>query len=133
MAPPSDPDVIQKKVCNAFYSDDQMSTMGYTPGDLGLMLLRLFTGGLWLGGNVYLTSTQLIFELNAVNKLFHSGNKRVEIPLVEISQVTVKSGLGYKTIQLIIPQGDFKIRVRGAKEFANLIEETVAKAKSGMG
>jgi hypothetical protein len=129
MVSPSDPDVIQKKVCNAFYNDDQLATMGYTSGDLSLELVRLFMKGLWLGGNVYLTSTQLIFELNALNKLFHSGNYRVEISLVDVSQVIVKPALGYKIIQLMIPQGDFKIRVSGAKEFANLIEETLAKAK----
>ena len=130
MASPSDPDVIQKKVCNAFYKDEQLATMGYSSGDIGLELVRYFMKGLWLGGNISLTPTHLIFELNALNKLFHAGDYRVEIPLVEISQVIVqKPAIGFKIIQLMIPQGDFKIRVRGAKEFANLIEETVAKAK----
>ena len=129
MASPPDPDVIQKKICNAFYKDEQLTTMGYSSGDIGLELVRYFMKGLWLGGNVSLTSTQLIFELNALNKLFHSGDYRVEIPLVEISQVIVqKPVIGFKIIQVLIPQGDFKIRVKGAKEFASLIEETRAKA-----
>jgi hypothetical protein len=131
MTPPSAPDLIQKKVGNAFYNNDQLAKLGYGSGDLGLMLVQLFMGGLWLGGNVYLTSTKLIFELNKLNKLFHSGNYGVEIPLVEISRVTVKPSLGYKTIELMIPQGNFKIRVKGAKEFATLIEETIAHAKAG--
>lgn len=130
MASTSDPDLIQKKVCNAFYKDEQLTAMGYSSGNLGVELVRLFMKGLWLGGNASLTSTQLTFELNALNKLFHSGNYRVEIPLVEISQVIVKPAFGYKIIQLIIPQGDFQIRVSGAKEFAHLIEETLAKAKA---
>ncbi|HEX2619558.1 MAG TPA: hypothetical protein VHL11_05405 [Phototrophicaceae bacterium] len=131
MAASSDPDVIQKKIANAFYTDEQLSKEGYGGGDLGLMLVRIFMKGLWLGGNVYLTSTTLKFELNNLNKLFHSGNVQVEIPLTDITQVTViKPILGFMTIQLTIPDGDFKIRVRGAKEFASLIEETAAKAKS---
>jgi len=129
MVSPPDLDVIEKKVCNAFYKDDQLATLGYSSGDLGLELVRYFMGGLWLGGNVYLTSTKVIFELNALNKLFHSGNYGVEISLVDISQViVVKPALGFKIVQLMIPQGDFKIRVKGAKEFASLIEETRAKA-----
>ncbi len=130
MASTSDPGVIQKKVCNAFYKDEQLAKMGYSSGDIGLELVRYFMKGLWLGGNVSLIPTQLIFELNALNKLFHSGDYRVEIPLVEISQVIVgKPVIGFKIIQLMIPQGDFKIRVSGAKEFADLIEATVTKAK----
>ena len=86
--------------------------------------------GLWLGGNVYLTPTKLIFELNTLNKLFHSGDYSVEISLADISQViVVKPALGFKIVQVMNPQGDFKIRVKGAQEFANLIEETRAKAK----
>ena len=129
MVSPSDLDVIEKKVCNAFYKDDQLAKIGYSSGDISLELVRYFMKGLWLGGNIYLTSTKLIFELNALNKLFHSGNYGVEISLVDISQVlVVKPALGFKIVQLIIPQGDFKIRVKGAQEFANLIEETRAKA-----
>ena len=129
MAIPSDVDVIQKKVCNAFYKDDQLRTLGYSSGSLSLELAQYFMGGLWLGGNVYLTATRLIFELNALNKLFHSGNYGVEISLADIRQVIViKPTLGFKIVQLIIPQGEFKIRVKGATEFANLIEETRAKA-----
>jgi hypothetical protein len=130
MVSPSDPDLIQKKVCNAFYTDEQLAKLGYSSGELGLELVRLFMKGLWLGGTVYLTPTQLIFELNALNKLFHSGNYRVEISLAEISQVTVKPTFGYKIIQLNIPQGDFRIRVSGAKDFAALIEATRAKTTS---
>jgi hypothetical protein len=129
MVSPSDLDLIQKKICNAFYKDEQLAKLGYSSGDISLELVRYFMGGLWLGGNVSLTSTKLIFELNALNKLFHSSNYGVEISLAEIRQViVVKPALGFKIVQLIIPQGDFKIRVRGAKEFANLIEETRAKA-----
>ena len=121
--------LIQKKVANAFYKDDQLATTGYTSGDLGSELVRYFMKGLWLGGTVTLTSTRLMFELNALNKLFHSGNYQVEISLADIRQVIVKPALGYKIIQLMIPQGDFQIRVSGAKEFAQLIEETLAKAR----
>jgi hypothetical protein len=130
MVSSSDLDVIEKKVCNAFYKDEQLTKIGYSSGEIGLELARLFMKGLWLGGTVYLTSTKLIFELNALNKLFHSGDYRVEISLVNISQVIVKPSLGFKIIQLIIPQGDFKIRVRGATAFAGLIEETLASART---
>ena len=129
MVSPPEVDVIEKKICNAFYKDDQLAKLGYSSGDISLELVRYFMKGLWLGGNVYLTSTKLIFELNSLNKLFHSGNYGVEISLSDISQVIViKPTLGFKIVQLIIPQGDFKIRVKGAQEFANLIEETRAKA-----
>ena len=130
MTPPSDNDVLQKKVCNAFYTDEQLSKLGYASGSLSLELVRYFMTGLWLGGNVYLTPTRLIFELNALNKLFHSGDYSVEISLTDIRQVTVvKPTLGFKIVQVTSPEGDFKIRVKGAQEFANLIEETRAKAK----
>jgi hypothetical protein len=130
MATPSDSDVIQKKVCNAFYTDEQLSKLGYSSGSLSLELARYFMGGLWLGGNVYLTSTKLIFELNTLNKLFHSGDYGVEIALTDIRQVfVVKPTLGFKIVQVTNPLGDFKIRVKGAQEFANLIDETRAKAK----
>ena len=89
MAPPPDSDVLQKKVCNAFYTDEQLSKLGYSSGSVSLELARYFMGGLWLGGNVYLTATKLIFELNTLNKLFHSGNYGIEISLADISQVTV--------------------------------------------
>src|SRR6185436_20244949 len=99
MVSPSDLDVIEKKVCNAFYKDDQLAKIGYSSGDLGSELVRYFMKGLWLGGNVSLTSTKLIFELNALNKLFHSGDYRIEISLVDISQVIVQPALGYKIVQ----------------------------------
>src|SRR5690242_16943794 len=115
MAPPPEGDVIQKKVCNAFYTDEQLSKLGYSSGSLSLELVRYFMGGLWLGGNVYLTSTQLIFELNALNKVFHSGDYGVEIALADINQViVVKPTIGFKIVQVTNPQGDFKIRIKGA-------------------
>ena len=123
-----DPDVIQTKVCNAFFKDEQLTKLKYASGSISLELVRYIMGGLWLGGNISLTATKLIFELNRLNKLFHSGDYRVEIPLVDISQViVVKPALGFKTIQFIIPNGDFKIRVKAAQEFADLIQETRAK------
>lgn len=129
MTPPSDSDVIQKKVCNAFYTDEQLTKLGYSSGSISLELVRYFMKGLWLGGNVYLTPTKLIFELNALNKLFHSGEYGVEIALADINKViVVKPTLGFKIVQVTSPQGDFKIRVKNAQEFANLIEETHAKA-----
>jgi hypothetical protein len=129
MASPSDNDVLQKKVCNAFYTDEQLSKLGYSSGSLSLELARYFMGGLWLGGNVYLTPNKLMFELNSLNKLFHSGNYGVEIALSDISQViVVKPTLGFKIVQVTSLQGDLKVRVKGAHEFADLIEETRAKA-----
>ena len=129
MPPPSDSNVIQKKVCNAFYTDEQLSKLGYSSGSLSLELVRYFMKGLWLGGNVYLTPNKLIFELNTLNKLFHSGNYGIEISLADISQVTVvKPTLGFKIVQVTSLQGDLKVRVKGAHEFADLIEETRAKA-----
>lgn len=88
-------------------------------------------GGLWVGGRVTLTTVDLTFAANAMNRMVQSGTLDVTVPLEAITSVHVTKaritnivvvGLGYHVL---------KVRCYGAAALAEAIEGAVRRRALG--
>jgi len=84
-------------------------------------------GGLWVGGTVLLTNTEIMFTPNAMNNAFHKGDNSVTIPLSLITSVEDEYGFITKIVKVTTKYGIFKIRCFGAKKFRELISQELSR------
>ena len=94
-----------------------------------LAAAKKICGGLWVGGAVTLTNESLEFRPNAANQFLHQGNYRVVVPLSEVAEVRSEFGFVTGIVCLDLPHATFKVRVYGAKEFAESIRERIKGLK----
>ena len=88
---------------------------------------KLF-GGLWVGGTVSLTSSNLSFVPNAINMASHKGDYSLCIPLVDITDLTHQIGFVTGIIRITTKRGVMKMRCYGAKKFLARIAQECASA-----
>jgi hypothetical protein len=81
-------------------------------------------GGLWVGGRAVLTTDDLRFEPNALNRSVHENDCSITVPLSAISSVTLQRSLVTHIIINETAYGPLKIRCRKAAEFAELVRVT---------
>lgn len=86
-------------------------------------------GGLWVGGRATLTSDDIRFEPNAMNRHMHSGIPSVSIPLASIEAITVKRGILTNIVELRLADQTFCLRCFKARAFACDIEKARATAR----
>ena len=91
--------------------------------------LRKASGGLWVGGRVTVTSTEVRLSANAMNRALTSGTMDIALPLPQIQEVTVEGGFITKIIRLDTTAGSVKFRCYGARGVADLIKSSMLKAK----
>ena len=86
-------------------------------------------GGLWVGGTAFLTENELTFKPNMMNKIFHTGENSLSIPLAEIINIEDKFGFFTRIIHITTANSTLKLRCYGAKAFAKSIQKTILDAK----
>lgn len=86
-------------------------------------------GGLWVGGRVTVTSTEVRLSANAMNRALTSGTMDIALPLPQIQEVTVEGGFITKIIRLDTTAGSVKFRCYGARGVADLIKSSMLEAK----
>lgn len=91
---------------------------------------KFLSGGLWVGGEIELSGSTIAFRPNAINRALHKADYRVEIPLVDMTDVRNEFGFVTGIISLLTDNGLLKIRVYGAKEFADAIRGRVAAVRT---
>lgn len=91
--------------------------------------LRKASGGLWVGGRVTVTSTEVRLSANAMNRALTSGTMDIALPLPQIQEVTVEGGFITKIIRLDTTAGSVKFRCYGARGVADLIKSSMLEAK----
>ncbi len=128
-----------KKAANALFADAKPGfeiyllplAVGGVPGAIAfgavLAAAKKLCGGSWVGGTVELLDNSLEFRPNAMNEFLHEGNYKVAIPYADIVRVHNEFGFISGIIRLELRHANFKVRVFGAKDFA---EEIRARASS---
>ena len=121
--------VLETKFVNALVSEAvanefQLPLLSKSNSDAVWSIVRWFKSyyrGLWVGGEVKITDTHLVFEPNYVNKLAHTGDTSFAVSLKTISGVTVEPGILTKIIAIATPERVYRIRCFGAKAFRDRI------------
>ena len=126
--------LIEKKLCNAFIQDAQVSYgYGFILSKLKaknvLTVIKYLLGGLWVGGNVFLYEDAIAFRPNIANKLAHKGDVSWEYPLTEIEDVFVSFGIVTQIVNLRTKYSLIRIRCYGANKFADNISCQVNHCK----
>lgn len=109
--------------------DVVMDLAGLKKGlDLVFLLTRAMSGGLWVGGRVFLTSHQLVFAPNSINKAVHmSSLAGVVIQLSDIASVTDEWAILTHIVNISTRSGvELKFRLYSAEEFSAAIRERVS-------
>ena len=82
-------------------------------------------GGLWVGGRMFVTDKEIIFNENSMNKALHKSDNGFSINLEEVN--LVERVFGFISGILVITTKDsvHKIRCMGAKRVAVQINEII--------
>lgn len=82
-------------------------------------------GGLWVGGRVTLTTVDLTFAANAMNRMVQSGTLEVTVPLEAITSVHVTKAKVTNIVVVGIGYRVLKVRCYKAAVLAEAIEAAV--------
>ncbi|WP_155766066.1 hypothetical protein [Mycobacterium colombiense] len=85
-------------------------------------------GGLWVGGRLTCTDTDVRFHANALNRSIQSGRLDIVIALRSIESVEVLPGVLTKIIAIRAGDRVTKIRCFGAAKVANQIRAAASSA-----
>lgn len=80
-------------------------------------------GGLWVGGNVYITTKSIIFKPNKLNTALQANIDAVEIPLKDIVNVSKEFGMITGIVSINTDSGSLKVRCYNASGFMERINE----------
>jgi hypothetical protein len=126
---PVPPNVRLKKMANALFPNAEAGgfvrlLMG-EGGQLGLGAVQKAMGGLWVGGDAWLTDTHFGFEPNALNRAAHkdADSLSVAIPLSHIRSARDRFGMFTRIIDVGVDGAVFSIRCYGARAFAAAIRQ----------
>jgi hypothetical protein len=114
-------DVLATKVANALIPGAASPFENVPKAGRSLSGYRTRRGGLWVGGRVTLTASELGFSPNLANRLAHYGDPSFAIPLSAIRQVDVEPGFFTKIIAVTWTGGVTRFRCYGAARFADQI------------
>lgn len=128
-------DIVATKPVNALIPGAEISFLAKflltsAHASLGLEAAKKFTGGLWVGGALSVFQHELVFRPNWLNRLFHRNIHGVAIPLMEISDVNVRSVFVTSIIDVVTQEGTLSVRCYGAAEFAEVIRRQAAVERS---
>jgi hypothetical protein len=80
-------------------------------------------GGLWVGGRVTLTRTDVAFAPNRLNAELHTGETTFRLALEDLTSVEVSRGVATSIVELQTATAVARFRCSGAKRFAEQIRD----------
>jgi hypothetical protein len=121
---------VEDAVAQVSGFDSALKAAGAAPRTVGVVLaaFKNYYGGLWVGGRVTLTDSNVIFEPNALNRSVHTGTLDISIPLSEISHVKCLPGFVTKIAAIHTAGGVLKVRCYGAPALVAAIEQARTSA-----
>lgn len=120
--------IIAERVANALIPAAETDLLGTSDGIA--KSFKEFYGGLWVGGKVRLTSSELGFEPNAPNRAVHQpGPLSQHIPLTDIESVAVNWGFITRIISVTTKTQTFKVRCFKADALADEIRAAAVASK----
>ena len=130
--------IIAAKAANALVEDAELSLPDVAGLDLIVPNLRTVKGvlaafkkaygGLWVGGRATLTTSDVNFRPNAVNRAIQTGSLDIAVPLSAIVDIQVLRGFVTQIIAIHTPGYVVKVRCFGAKAFASQIRSAARSA-----
>lgn len=134
--------ILTSKLSNALYPRDTVqlshgfdaaaSASGHAGSVRGSTeFVAKMMGGYWVGGTTTLTNERIVFTPNAMNIALQDGLTVIDIPLQDLTDVSVRWGVLTKIIDLTTRDRTISIRCFAAKKFAAAIEEQRKLQKSG--
>lgn len=125
--------VITSKMANALIEEASVDLPSLPHDKILREVLGAFKkayGGLWVGGRVTLTTTEVRFSPNALNRLVHSGQLDIAIPLAAIIDVDIVGGFVTKIVAIHAADKIVKVRCYGAAQLVDQIRSAVQQAKT---
>jgi hypothetical protein len=130
------PAVVASKFANALVPGAEPTSFASRMSGLGGSFVfdwvRRSSGGLWVGGSVQLTPTELSFSPNAMNRALHTAVASRTLPLHRIAEVKDRFGILTRIIDVRLDDGPvFTFRCFGAPAFARQIAAAAHAARGG--
>lgn len=128
-AMPAPKKYIDKRMANALIPKAQAKGL---MGGLTGAVAKQAMGGLWVGGNAWLTADEVSFEPNALNRHYHTnpGDLAASVRLADVTDVSWRKGVMTSIIDIETVDEKLSIRCYKSKAFAEAIRSAVAVAKS---
>lgn len=125
-------EVVATKLANAQFPDARANVPGGLPRRSvirdALDRKRITMGGLWVGGRVTLSKTDVAFAPNRLNAELHIGETTFRLALEDLTSVEVSRGVATSIVELQTATAVARFRCYGAKEFAEQIREQQRRA-----
>ncbi|MCV6991892.1 hypothetical protein H7I87_03075 [Mycobacterium timonense] len=122
--------VIISRVANALIANVDVGVPMTSAAGRVLGRYRRRYGGLWVGGRVTVTTADVQFHANAINRSIQSGQLDIIVDLRSIDSVELLPGFVTKIIAIRTGDQVTKIRCFGAAKVAELIRAAASSAGS---
>lgn len=120
--------VIISRVANALIVDVDVTAAVTSVNRRVLDRYRRRYGGLWVGGRLTVTDTDVAFHANALNRSIQSGQLDIVIDLRSIESVELLPGVLTKIIAIHTADRVTKVRCFGAAKVADRIRAAASSA-----
>lgn len=120
--------VIISRVANALIADVDVTAAVTSVNRRVLDRHRRRYGGLWVGGRLTVTDTNVAFHANALNRSIQSGQLDIVVDLRSIESVEVLPGVLTKIIAIHTADRVTKVRCFGAAKVADRIRAAASSA-----
>ncbi len=122
--------VILSRVANALIMDVDVTVPTASVNGRVLDRYRHRYGGLWVGGRLTVTDTDVQFHANALNRSIQSGPLDIIVDLRSIESVELLPGVLTKIIAIHAGDRVTKVRCFGAAKVADQIRAAASSAGS---
>lgn len=120
--------VIISRVANALIVDADVTAAVTSANRRVLDRYRRRYGGLWVGGRLTVTDTDVAFHANALNRSIQSGQLDIVVDLRSIESVELLPGVLTKIIAIHTADRVTKVRCFGAAKVADRIRAAASSA-----
>lgn len=120
--------VIISRVANALIVDADVTAAVTSVNRQVLDRYRRRYGGLWVGGRLTVTDTDVAFHANALNRSIQSGQLDIVVDLRSIESVELLPGVLTKIIAIHTADRVTKVRCFGAAKVADRIRAAASSA-----
>lgn len=133
---PKPDNLIDKRMANALFKGAKANAgsrmMLGINGRVGLKAVEKIMGGLWVGGNAWLTPEAIIFEPNMLNRGMHADAEtlRVELALDTVTDVRWRKGIATSIIDITAGEEKLSLRCYNSRRFADAIRTAVKACQS---
>lgn len=123
---------VASKVANVLVTDAEAGPGALRAGSAGAVLdqYKERHGGLWVGGRVTLTTSEIVFAPNRLNRAIHTTDTATSLAVADVVEVSVRKAAFTSIVTVTARSGaSLTFRCYGAKKFANRIKAAATPAE----